>query len=227
GGCSFTIFAIDANQVLQRGIYSVRFGNYGSCKASGFDKDYLRGKENIPPATRRGTHPVEVQVSEETGKIIDNIEFEYVDDVANECVHTLLVQKSSRSSGGSDRRNESHGLTKKSSSDPEGYTGSCKKPKTCPIDIPMLMYLCDEMAKRSNEHFFSALTKLDTMSAVLEYRSEYFKDFAETARENGHNKLAETIETSSRELPCDHHMEALTFGKLYDAVQKERSLSKF
>ena len=62
----------------------------------------------------------------------------------------------------------------------------------------MLMYLCDEMATRGDEHFFSALISLRIMAAVLENHSEYYKDFAETARENGHNKLAETIETSSR-----------------------------
>jgi hypothetical protein len=64
--------------------------------------------------------------------------------------------------------------------------------------MAMLMYLCDEMATEGDEHFFSALIKLRIMAAVLENHSEYYKDFTETARENGHNKLAETIETTSR-----------------------------
>ena len=62
----------------------------------------------------------------------------------------------------------------------------------------MLVYLCDEMAKRGNRHFFSALIKFGIMGEVLENRCEYFNDFATTAREHGHRELAETIATSSR-----------------------------
>ncbi|CAB4017961.1 Hypothetical predicted protein, partial [Paramuricea clavata] len=222
GGCSFILHA---KKALQGGIFHVKFGNYGTCKASGSGNEYLHGLEDIPPALRRGTHLVDVQVSDETGKIIDTIIFQYEDHEATERAHTLR-SKGLRSSDGSNPPNERLKPTEKSS-DSDGYTGSPeKKPRNVPIDMTMLMYLCDEMAAEGDEHFFSALIKLRIMAAVLENHSGYYKDFAETARENGHNKLAETIETSSRELSCGLHMEALTFGKLHDAVQEERSLSK-
>ena len=62
----------------------------------------------------------------------------------------------------------------------------------------MLVYLCDEMARRGDEHFFSALIKFGIMGKVLENRCEYFKDYAITAQEHGHSELAETITTYSR-----------------------------
>ena len=123
-----------------------------------------------------------------------------------------------------------------------------KKFRSDAVDTPMLMYLCDEMAKRGDEHFFSALIKLGILADVLAYRSEYYKDVDVTAREHGHNELAEMIAMSSRyirtqtvlylfcysitvtrdffrELPCVRDMETLTIGKLIDAVQQERSLA--
>ena len=62
----------------------------------------------------------------------------------------------------------------------------------------MLMYLCDEMAKRGKEHFFNALIKLGILATVLKNRSEYFNDFAVTARQHDHKELAEIIEISTR-----------------------------
>ncbi len=64
--------------------------------------------------------------------------------------------------------------------------------------MPLLVYLCDEMAKSGDKHFFSALIKFGIMGKVLENRCEYFKDFAITAQEHGHSELAKTMETSSR-----------------------------
>ena len=73
-----------------------------------------------------------------------------------------------------------------------------KRMKKSPIDMPMLMYLCDEMAKSGDECFFTALGKLGILPAVLANRSQYYKDFAVTAREHGHNQLATTLATSPR-----------------------------
>ncbi len=70
--------------------------------------------------------------------------------------------------------------------------------KTCLIGMPLLSYLCDEMAKRGNVHFFRALIKLGIMRNVLENSSEYYEDFAETASKYGSNELAEIISMSSR-----------------------------
>ena len=64
--------------------------------------------------------------------------------------------------------------------------------------MPLLVYLCDEMAKSGDKHFFSALIKFGIMGKVLENRCEYFKDFAITAQEHDHSELAKTIEMSSR-----------------------------
>ncbi|CAB4024411.1 Hypothetical predicted protein, partial [Paramuricea clavata] len=105
------------------------------------------------------------------------------------------------------------------------YTGPSKKFKSGPVDMPMVMYFCDEMAKGGDEDFFSALKKLGILAEVLANRSEYYKDFAITAKEHGHNELAEMLAVSPRELPCDGDMETLTIGKLLDAVQQERSLA--
>ena len=77
-------------------------------------------------------------------------------------------------------------------------TGFNKKFKNDAVDMPMLMYLCDEMAKGGDEHFFSTLIKLGILADVFAYRSEYYKDVDVTAREHGHNKLAEMIAMSSR-----------------------------
>jgi hypothetical protein len=60
------------------------------------------------------------------------------------------------------------------------------------------MYLCDESAKEGDEHFFGALIKLGVLGDVLKIPSDYYKDFAATALENGHKELAERITTSSR-----------------------------
>ena len=73
-----------------------------------------------------------------------------------------------------------------------------KKFKSGAVDMPMLIYLCDEMAKGGDEHFFSALIKLDILAHVFAYRSEYYKNVDVTAREHGHNELAEMIAMSSR-----------------------------
>jgi hypothetical protein len=54
------------------------------------------------------------------------------------------------------------------------------------------------MAKRGDEDFFNALIKLGILAEVLANRSEYYKDFAETASEHGHNELAKTIAMFSR-----------------------------
>ena len=64
--------------------------------------------------------------------------------------------------------------------------------------MPKLVYLCDEMAKRGDEHFFRALNRLGLMRKVLENRCKYFEDVATTARHHGHCELATAIETSMR-----------------------------
>jgi hypothetical protein len=70
--------------------------------------------------------------------------------------------------------------------------------KSCPIDMPMLMYFCNEMAKRGDEDFFRALIGLGILADVLANPNEYFNSFAVTAREHGHGELAELIAMSSR-----------------------------
>jgi hypothetical protein len=77
-------------------------------------------------------------------------------------------------------------------------TGFNKKFKSGAVDMPMLMYLCDEMAKGGDEHFFSALIKLGILADVFAYRSEYYKDVDVTAREHGHIELADMIAMPSR-----------------------------
>ena len=72
---------------------------------------------------------------------------------------------------------------------------SNKRTRSSPITMPMLVYLCDEMAKRGDEPFFWALNKLGVMGKVLEKRCE---ELAKTAREHGHCDFAVTIETSPR-----------------------------
>ena len=78
------------------------------------------------------------------------------------------------------------------------YTGSNKTYKSGPVDMPMVMYFYDEMAKGGDEDFFSALKKLGILAEVLVNRSEYYKDFAVTAKEHDHNELAEMITVSPR-----------------------------
>ncbi|CAB4019911.1 ankyrin repeat domain-containing, partial [Paramuricea clavata] len=67
----------------------------------------------------------------------------------------------------------------------------------------------------------------DLKKGNLELVPEYHKDVDVTAREHGHNELAEMIAMPSRELPCDRDMETLTIGTLIDAVQQERSLANY
>ena len=67
------------------------------------------------------------------------------------------------------------------------------KIRKCPIDMPMLMSLCEEMAKRGDKDFFRALNKLGILADVLANRSEYYISFAVTAREHGHSQLADFI----------------------------------
>ena len=64
--------------------------------------------------------------------------------------------------------------------------------------MAMLVDLCDAMAKKGDEHFFSALMKLGIIREILKKGSGYCKDIALTARKHGHNELAEIIATSSR-----------------------------
>lgn len=64
--------------------------------------------------------------------------------------------------------------------------------------MPVLVDLCDAMAKVGDEHFFSALIKLGFIPYILKKGSGYCKDIALTARKHGHNELAEIIGTSSR-----------------------------
>ena len=71
--------------------------------------------------------------------------------------------------------------------------GSNKKFKSCPIGIPKLMFLCDEMAKKGDKDFFNALNRLGIMANILKCRSECFNDFEVTAQEHDHIELAETI----------------------------------
>ena len=73
--------------------------------------------------------------------------------------------------------------------------GSSKRFKSSTVNMPLLLYLCDEMAKRGDEHFFRALNELGVMGKVLEKRCEHL---AKTAREYGHSEFAVTIETSPR-----------------------------
>ena len=96
-----------------------------------------------------------------------------------------------------------------------------KRLRTRPVDKPLLLYLCFEMAKRGDEHFLWALNKLGIIGKVLEKCCE---DLAKTAREHGHCEFAVTIETSPREPFNDHAIEKLTVGNLLDAVRKERLL---
>ena len=87
---------------------------------------------------------------------------------------------------------------------------SCAKGfKKVPIKMPMLLYLCNEMAKKGKENFFSGLKRLDFMRKVSsENRCKYFEDFATTAQKHGHNELAKAIETS-------RYDEILTFLLLF------------
>jgi hypothetical protein len=77
-------------------------------------------------------------------------------------------------------------------------TRTYKRFKGGAVDMLMLMYWCDEMAKGGDEHFFRALIKLGILLDVFACRSEYYKNVAVTAREHGHNELAEMIAVSSR-----------------------------
>lgn len=61
------------------------------------------------------------------------------------------------------------------------------------VETPLLRYLCDEAANRGTECFFNALLKLGVIEEVLQVSDDCYQDFAITAREHGHENLAEKI----------------------------------
>ena len=78
------------------------------------------------------------------------------------------------------------------------YSASTKRFRSSALSMQMLVYLCDEMAKRGDKDFFNALISLGILANVLKNRGEYFQDFSVTAREHDHKELAEIIEKCTR-----------------------------
>lgn len=81
--------------------------------------------------------------------------------------------------------------------DSSSYEVPAKKFRQSAIDMPLLMYLCDEMAREGYEEFFRALIQLRIWEQALAKRSAHYNNFAVTAQEHGHHKLAAMISKSS------------------------------